>query len=177
MLKVPFKQAETLVFEKALRSAIQEIFEEDPDAYQDDFALIANLRLMVLQPQVHDNYTSTMLAYYAQLQYLESKFNISEEGVNLFFTWSNAFGKQDSVSSHNLGFEKASVLFNLAAIYSHLGVDCGISSEEAMKKAATYFQVQGCLKIAICGYFPNYIGSIAWLGYPRISQYAIERFE
>jgi programmed cell death 6-interacting protein len=59
----------------------------------------------------------------------------------MFFTWSNAFGVRDNVSTHNMGFEKASVLFNLGAIYSRLGVNCGTKTDEAIKKAAVYFQV------------------------------------
>ena len=39
-----------------------------------------------------------------------------------------------------LGFEKASVLFNLAAIYSHLAVNMGLGSEDSLKKAAAFFQ-------------------------------------
>jgi programmed cell death 6-interacting protein len=65
--------------------------------------------------------------------------------VNILFTWSNAFNVTESVSSHKVGYEKASVIFNLGAIYSHLGVNMGVQDDESMKLGAMYFQVNASL--------------------------------
>lgn len=140
MLKIPFKRAEPVAFQRALKDAITTTFEEDPASYQQDLEALETLRLAVQDPQVHEASLQTHLVYYAQLSFLESKFNICEDGVKLFFTWCNAFGKQDAVSSHNIGFEKASVLFNIGAIYCQLGVATGTQTEDAIKKSAAYFQ-------------------------------------
>ncbi|KAJ3344598.1 pH-response regulator protein palA/rim20, partial [Kappamyces sp. JEL0680] len=142
MLKVPFKSAESLryTFETLLSASLQEVFEEDPQTYLDDFSTLETLRLSIQDPQVHEQSAATHLSYYAQLHYLESKFDISEDGLKGFWTWANAFGNREYVTSNTLGFEKASVLFNLAAIYSHLAVNLGVGSEDAMKKSALYFQ-------------------------------------
>jgi programmed cell death 6-interacting protein len=140
MLKIPFKQADPISYTKPLEQAIREVFQEDPDTYSDDLEELHQLRLAIQDPQDHEASANTHLAYYCQLHYLESKFQFDEDHVNLFFTWANAFGVQDSVSSHNIGFEKASVLFNLGAIYNHLAILAGSSGDEAIKKSAYFFQ-------------------------------------
>lgn len=95
MLKIPFKQAEPIAFHRPLKVWIQQEYEEDPETYAEDFDLLESLRLSIQDPQVHDSSAATHLAYYAQLNFLESKFDISEDQVKLFFTWANAFGTQD----------------------------------------------------------------------------------
>jgi programmed cell death 6-interacting protein len=141
MLKIPFKETETISLIKPLQDAIVKVFQEDPQNYSDDFDELSQLRLAVQNPQDHEASVQQHLIYYCQLHYLESKFQFDEDHVNVFFTWANAFGVQDAVSSHNIGFEKASVLFNLGAIYNHLGISVGMASEEAIKKSAHYFQL------------------------------------
>lgn len=141
MLKVPFKVAETISFAKPLKQAIQNVFEEDPETYEEDFDELASLRLTIQDPQDHEASAQSHLTYYAQLQYLETKFKFDEDNVNVFFSWRNAFGLQECVSSHLIGFEKASVLFNLAAIYNHLGIQAGTANDDCIKKSAQFFQV------------------------------------
>ena len=95
---IPFKKAEPISFNRALKTFIQEEYEEDPDNYAEDFEVLEGLRSSIQDPQVHESSASTHLSYYAQLHFLETKFDISEERVKLFFTWANAFGKQENGS-------------------------------------------------------------------------------
>ncbi|KAJ3272917.1 pH-response regulator protein palA/rim20 [Terramyces sp. JEL0728] len=147
MLKIPFKKTEEISFAEPLKSAILNIFNEDPSGYSDDFEALEALRQSIMEPQVHEasanahlTYIDINPSYYAQLHYLESKFIFNEQNIKIFFTWGNAFGKKEFVSSHNIGFEKASVLFNLGAIYCQLADQAGTTSEEGIKKAASYYQ-------------------------------------
>ncbi|KAJ3255782.1 pH-response regulator protein palA/rim20 [Boothiomyces macroporosus] len=140
MLKIPFKKTEEISFAEPLKSAILNIFNEDPSAYSDDFETLEGLRQSILEPQVHEASANAHLTYYAQLHYLESKFVFNEQNIKIFFTWGNAFGKKEFVSSHNIGFEKASILFNLGAIYCQLADQAGTTSEEGIKKSAAYYQ-------------------------------------
>ncbi|KAJ2991928.1 pH-response regulator protein palA/rim20 [Globomyces sp. JEL0801] len=139
MLKIPFKETEFLNFDP-LKQAIMEIFGEDPEQYSDDFRILNSLRSSISDPQVHSESANSHLIYFAQLQFLETKFQIDEDHTKLFFTWANAFGRQEFVSSNNLGFEKASVMFNLGAVYSQLADAAGITNEDGIKKAAAYYQ-------------------------------------
>ena len=93
---IPFKQAEPISFKRPLRTFIEQEYEEDPDTYLEDFRVLEELRTQIQDPQIHENSVTTHLIYYAQLHFLEMKFNISEEQVKLFFTWANAFGKQEN---------------------------------------------------------------------------------
>jgi hypothetical protein len=97
MLKIPFKTAAALTtsFEKLLSGPLQQIFEEDPTTYSDDFSIMEALRLSIQDPQVHESSAATHLIYYAQLHHLEGKFSISDDGIQAFWTWANAFGKQE----------------------------------------------------------------------------------
>jgi programmed cell death 6-interacting protein len=145
MLRIPYKKPDQLSFESALKKAISAVFEEDPAPYEQDIQSLDSLRLSIQSPQDHEASINHHLAYYAQLNYLQSKFIFSETDVNVIFTWSNAFDQYDSVSSHNIGFEKASLIFNLGAIYNHLGQETGYENDEAMKKGALYYQKSaGC---------------------------------
>ena len=96
LLGVPFKRAEPISFNRPLKSIIQGEYEEDPDTYTEDFQLLEGLRNHIQDPQVHESSATTHLVYYAQLHFLEAKFDISEDHVKLFFTWGNAFGKQEN---------------------------------------------------------------------------------
>lgn len=142
MLSIPFKSTQKRSFLEPFRSYISTTFEENPDTYQDDILALDSLRSLATQhPEAHDESANNLLRYYFQLGYTGSKFKIEEATIPIVFTWSNAFTPGDAlVSSYNLGYEKASVLFNLGSLYSLLGVSQNTSSPDGIKRAAGYFQ-------------------------------------
>eukprot|EP00842_Homolaphlyctis_polyrhiza_P001225 jgi/Hompol1/2102/HPOL_002823-RA len=154
---VPFKDTEHLSFKGPLKAYIASAFAEDPSQYADDLAALDAARLQIQSPQDHDESALAHLRYFGHLQLLAGKFVIDENHIQIAFTWGSALNKDKDYSkkheistlarntvfsptSYSVGFEKASVLFNLAAIYSHLAAQVPLSTDDTFKRAASYFQ-------------------------------------
>ena len=61
--------------------------------------------------------------------------------INLQFSYTPAFFHSAlPISFSNLAYERAAVLFNLAALYSQLAANEDRSSQEGVKRASVYFQ-------------------------------------
>jgi len=63
--------------------------------------------------------------------------------INLEIAYAHAFSTPSSipVALRSLAFERAAVLFNLAALYSQLAIAEDRSSQDGLKRASTYYQV------------------------------------
>ncbi|KAJ1849201.1 pH-response regulator protein palA/rim20, partial [Coemansia sp. RSA 2708] len=75
--------------------------------------------------------------YYGQLAFILSKFPAD---VNTRFTWYNSFTPDSETSSQDLYFERASVLFNVGAVYSQLGCRESHGDKDSLNRAFNYFQ-------------------------------------
>ncbi|CAG2179362.1 unnamed protein product, partial [Oppiella nova] len=83
--------------------------------------------------------------YYDQLVALESKC----PHIEVSFRWNDAFGKSGSffytsntITISSIAYEKVCILFNIAALQSHLGtthVSEGLNNDSALKLSAKYF--------------------------------------
>ncbi|KAJ3087972.1 pH-response regulator protein palA/rim20 [Quaeritorhiza haematococci] len=142
MLTVKLKKTDkTTGLIPALRHYIQTSYNEDPDQYVDDFRALETLRADIENLEPHQASLQRLLKYYGQLFYLASKFPIDEQHIRVCFTWHNSFaGEQGVGSNFDLGFEKACVLFNIGALYSHLGAAESLTTIDGMKRAAACFQ-------------------------------------
>merc|ERR1711913_1437 len=83
--------------------------------------------------------------YFDQIGNLESKIPFSQ--VKIYFKWSDSFDKGSWISgsvqytmSTNLLFEKACVLYNVAAMATQIGATQDLHSEDSMKKAVRLYQ-------------------------------------
>ncbi|CAG2173649.1 unnamed protein product, partial [Oppiella nova] len=87
----------------------------------------------------------TFFKYYDQLVALESKC----PHIEVSFRWNDAFGKSGSffytsntITISSIAYEKVCILFNIAALQSHLGtthVSEGLNNDSALKLSAKYF--------------------------------------
>ncbi|ORX55760.1 BRO1-domain-containing protein [Hesseltinella vesiculosa] len=87
-----------------------------------------------------------LFMYYSQLSYLTSRFPLD---IGLEYSWCPAFtnkGKQ-AVKQANLNFERANIVFTIAAVYSQLGsTETRISTEGIRKSCNDYQLAAGCFK-------------------------------
>ena len=82
-------------------------------------------------------------SYYRALCVMESRFPISTEREHVHtiaFTWYDAFKQNKKASQHNIHFEKAAILFNLAAIHSQIALAGDRTSPNGLKQACNSFQ-------------------------------------
>ncbi|KND02105.1 uncharacterized protein SPPG_02603 [Spizellomyces punctatus DAOM BR117] len=78
--------------------------------------------------------------YYAQLLYLEPKFPFETDEIQMNFTWYESLVPDRKVVTNCIQYEKASVLFNIAAVYSILASAQSLWTPDGKRKAAAYFQ-------------------------------------
>ncbi|XP_031494344.1 vacuolar-sorting protein BRO1 [Nymphaea colorata] len=81
--------------------------------------------------------------YFRALCAVESRFPISpeREHVNtITFTWYDTFKQNKKASQQNIHFEKAGVLFNLAAIHSQIALSADRTTPLGLKQACNSFQ-------------------------------------
>jgi programmed cell death 6-interacting protein len=99
--------------------------------------------LCVYDTIIPKSYLSTgNYRYFGQLRYVEVKFPIDEQNIQIGFPWWTAFSKDKrEIIQYNIHFEKASVLFNIGALYSKLGELESSDSDEGVRKACEYFRV------------------------------------
>ncbi|ODV94983.1 hypothetical protein PACTADRAFT_50819 [Pachysolen tannophilus NRRL Y-2460] len=80
--------------------------------------------------------------YYGQLELFDLRIPVDANGgVNINFTWYDAFKESKEYTQHSLAFEKAGVLFNLASVLSHIASD-------ASDKGNDYKTCYSCLQYA-----------------------------
>lgn len=118
---------------------IAEYYHEDPDSYAKEFRELEQLRGLAVRPRVDFECCSTVKRYYSQLHSLQNRFPLSSENELLDFAWKDIYSGTMWRSS-NIKYEMASILYNIAALHSQLGIEEERSDPESMKIACTHFQ-------------------------------------
>lgn len=79
--------------------------------------------------------------YYGNLCLIEKRFPVTqyEGGVNACFAWADAFQPEQVLEMHKIGLEKAATLFNLAAYFSQMGINCDKETANGFSSAGKYF--------------------------------------
>ncbi|KAG0254085.1 pH-response regulator protein palA/rim20 [Actinomortierella ambigua] len=144
ILHVDFKKTDNVAMTKSLSDYISASYAEHPDAYQDDFRVLDELRADIVNLEPHQNALNRLLKYHAQLVFMSSKFPI-DTGIE--FPWAIVNNPDKKYTYRNMYYERACVCFNIAAMYSQLGVNENRNTVEGLKRACAYFQrAAGCFK-------------------------------
>lgn len=67
-----------------------------------------------------------------------------KDGILVEFPWYDAFQSNKRAASDSVAYEKASVLFNLAAVCSQQSLANDLATDGGLKGAARHFQVLFC---------------------------------
>ncbi|KAG2017656.1 pH-response regulator, variant 2 [Coprinopsis cinerea AmutBmut pab1-1] len=140
LLAIPFKKTYEIDIKGAARSYISNHTDgAHPDEFRDDIKSWQDLRRDATSTIVHVNRTDTALLYHAQLVSILAKFPTD---IHLEIPYATIFDPDNSipVSLNNLLFERAAVVFNLAALFSQLANAEDRSSPDGIKRAASYYQ-------------------------------------
>ncbi|KAI6038820.1 BRO1-like domain-containing protein [Pisolithus marmoratus] len=140
-LSIPFKRSYTAPIRSSVRDYILHQTEEHPDAYKSDIAQWESLRVACVNTTgaQHSSDVGAFLKYHAQLVFVLVKL---PSDINLEISYAHPFSVSASVpvTLPSLAFERASVLFNLAALYSQLAAAEDRSNQEGLKRASAYYQ-------------------------------------
>ncbi|KAI1322102.1 BRO1-like domain-containing protein [Xylariaceae sp. FL0255] len=139
ILALPFRKGTQLSLSSAIREYISTKYDQHPDMFRQDLEVIDALRsdaVNVREP--HASGIKKLQGYAAQLVWMSGKFPID---IGADFTWYPALGYnvERPIVHNNLQFERANIIFNLAALYSQLAVGSNRSNTDGLKTAASYF--------------------------------------
>ncbi|CCX33096.1 Similar to pH-response regulator protein palA/RIM20; acc. no. P79020 [Pyronema omphalodes CBS 100304] len=156
ILNIPFRKSHPLELSTAVKQYISTKYDQHPDMFSADLVAIDRLRSDAIHVQeAHESGVQKLAEYAAQLQWMSGKFPID---IGADFTWQQALGNNTnkSVTQNNLQFERANVLYNLAALYSQLATACRDTSAEGLKQACNYYCASaGVLKYLIDSVIPE----------------------
>ncbi|CAE6500532.1 unnamed protein product [Rhizoctonia solani] len=139
-LSIPFKPTSPVQIKDAVQSYVEfNHTDAHPDAFKWDISRWEELRKDGVGGYVHVNRVDATLLYHAHLVLLLTKFPAN---IGLIIAYEPAFPSliQRPCSVEDLTFERACVLFNLAALHSQLGTSAGRNTTEGIKIVAAHFQ-------------------------------------
>lgn len=92
--------------------------------------------------------------YYHALRAIEIRFPVSADSshVNVTFKWHDAFVDSHTCSQKNIHFEKAGVLFCMAALESQKGAEANRDTRDGIAEAAKAFSLAAgapCFRLAV----------------------------
>lgn len=147
MLHLPLKSTEKVDLQKALHRFIESAYsltqaEEHRDACAETQALRERVRQITLADNTAAETVSLLAHYYRLLTALSTRFGDAVEDTEskVVFTWRDAFKNSDKAASSDLKFERACVVFNLAAAISFAGVVKNREEAEGLRDACQLFQ-------------------------------------
>lgn len=139
-LSIPFKKTYSCPIPIATRDYIRNHTEDHPDAYIRDINQWKSLRDIGTGGVLHADRINFAINYHAQLVFILAKL---PPDINLEFSYAHAFASGPSslpVTLRSIAFERASVLFNIAALYSQLAASEDRSNQDGLKRASAYYQ-------------------------------------
>ncbi|KAJ2762060.1 bck1-like resistance to osmotic shock, partial [Coemansia nantahalensis] len=144
-IALPFKKTAETDWVRPLRQYIARTLQDDPDEYAGDCQALQRMRQDMRGAKPDETGKDVIFRYYSHLEALERRFRVGEQGVRTAFQWSDAF-TGESTTQHALAFEKAGVIFNLAAAFAMQGATLLAESSSGMEldtihTASIYFQV------------------------------------
>ncbi|KAI0088362.1 BRO1-like domain-containing protein [Irpex rosettiformis] len=136
MISIPKKGTDEVDWTGPLRSAISHSYGEDPDSYAQECANLNRCRQDAVKGAGSDITARDLLyKYFGQLELLELRF--AEIRVN--FPWRDAFTNKLTTQT-SIAYEKACVIFQIAATHSAIASSQNRSDPEGLKRAFYYFR-------------------------------------
>eukprot|EP00793_Prasinoderma_coloniale_P006732 PRCOL_00001562-RA len=135
-----------------LRTYAERVYGEPAaEACGGDFSAVAALRAAAASSEGGaEERRDAILAYVRALGTIEQRFPIGDdpEHCNLQFGWADSFRPKKAARAASLPLELASMVFNLGAAYSQIGLSADRSGAEGVKVACAAFQAAaGCFAV------------------------------
>ncbi|KAG9092612.1 bck1-like resistance to osmotic shock [Ceratobasidium sp. 370] len=135
-ISIPKKKTDEVDWTGPIRSLISQSYGENPDNYASECAALQRCRQDAVRGAGSDTTARDLLyKYFGQLELLELRF----AEIRVSFPWHDAFtGKLTTQTS--LAFEKASVIFQIAATHTSIAASQNRADPEGIKRAIHYFR-------------------------------------
>ncbi|KAI9300314.1 BRO1-like domain-containing protein [Cunninghamella echinulata] len=138
-LYAPFKETDEVDWIRPLKRHISQVYQQNPDDYKEETYTIHRLRQDIRGAGKDLTGRDLLYRYFGQLELLDLRFPIDEKHIRVLFTWYDAFN-ETSTSQYSLAFEKACIIFNIAATLSAIAASQNRADADGRKRAYNFFQ-------------------------------------
>ncbi|XP_042677634.1 rhophilin-2 [Centrocercus urophasianus] len=139
LVPLGLKETKEVDFTLPLKDFILEHYSEDSSEYEDEIADLVDLRQACRTPSRDEAGIEMLMSYFLQLGFIENRFFPPTRHMGVLFTWYDSFTGVP-VCQQNLLLEKASILFNIGALYTQIGTRCNRQTQAGLENAADAFQ-------------------------------------
>ncbi|KAI4830249.1 hypothetical protein KUCAC02_001894 [Chaenocephalus aceratus] len=139
LIALGLKETKDIDFSTFFKDFILEHYSEDGKCFEDEIAELMDLRQACRTPSRDEAGVELMAKYSSHLPLMESRFFSPSRPTGIFFTWYDSFTGVP-VCQQNLSLEKASILFNMAALYSQIGTRSDRQTIAGLEEAISSFQ-------------------------------------
>uniref|UniRef100_A0A3Q2Z228 Rhophilin, Rho GTPase binding protein 2 n=1 Tax=Hippocampus comes TaxID=109280 RepID=A0A3Q2Z228_HIPCM len=139
LIALGLKETKEVDFSTPFKDYIVSHYNEDGADYEDELADLMDLRQSCRTPSRSEAGVELLAKYFNHLPLVESRFFSPTHHSSIFFTWYDSFTGVP-VCQQNLSLEKASMLFNMAALYSQIGTRSDRQTSAGLKEAISAFQ-------------------------------------
>ncbi|XP_070244104.1 rhophilin-2 isoform X2 [Bos mutus] len=139
LIPLGLKETKDVDFSVALKDFILEHYSEDSYLYEDEIADLMDLRQACRTPSRNEAGVELLMSYFMHLGFVESRFFPPTRQMGILFTWYDSLTGVP-VSQQNLLLEKASILFNIGALYTQIGTRCNRQTEAGLESTVDAFQ-------------------------------------
>ncbi|XP_054468938.1 rhophilin-2 [Anoplopoma fimbria] len=139
LIALGLKETKEIDFSTLFKDFILEHYSEDGNSFEDEIADLMDLRQACRTPSRDEAGVELLAKYSSHLPLMESRFFPPTRQTGIFFTWYDSFTGVP-VCQQNLSLEKASILFNMAALYSQIGTRSNRQTIAGLEQAISAFQ-------------------------------------
>jgi programmed cell death 6-interacting protein len=147
MFHLPLKQTERIDLAKSLHRFVEESYSlEQADEHRDAFAEVQTLRekarAATLSEKGAEDTVRLLARYYRVLTNVRTRFGsaVDDSDGRVMFSWKDAWDLKKQSARYDLQFERACVLFNLAAALSYSATVQKRSDADGLRRACQRFQ-------------------------------------
>ncbi|XP_068117151.1 rhophilin-2 [Hyperolius riggenbachi] len=138
LIPLGLKETKEVDFTIPFKDFILEHYSEDGADYENELADLMDLRQACRTPSRDEAGIDLLIGYFQQLGYIESRFFPASRHMGILFTWYDSFTGVP-VSQPNISLEKASILFNIGALYTQIGTRCNRQTRSGLEEAVNTF--------------------------------------
>ncbi|XP_068175435.1 rhophilin-1 isoform X4 [Antennarius striatus] len=139
MIPLGLKETKEVDFSVSIQDFICEHYGEDGSLYDKEIQALMELRQAMRTPSRNQAGLELLMEYYNQMFYLDQRFFPLHRNLGVHFHWYDSLTGVPSCQ-RTLAFEKGSVLFNIAALYTQMGARQDRSAPAGIDKAVDAFQ-------------------------------------
>ncbi|XP_037649921.1 rhophilin-2 isoform X1 [Sebastes umbrosus] len=139
LIALGLKETKDTDFSTLFKDFILEHYSEDGNSFEEEIADLMDLRQACRTPSRDEAGVELLAKYSSHLPLMETRFFSPSRQTGIFFTWYDSFTGVP-VCQQNLSLEKASILFNMAALFSQIGTRSDRQTIAGLEEAISSFQ-------------------------------------